>query len=346
MTVHDSSAAAILDGEEGGARVPARTRRILLWHVHGSWTTAFVRGGHTCLLPVTPDRGPDGRGRARTWDWPANAVELAPGEIRDGEPDLVVLQRPHEIDLAERLLGRRLGRDVPAVYVEHNTPRGDVPDTRHPVADRSDIPVVHVTHFNALFWDCGRAPVRVVEHGVPDPGYRFTGEEARAGVVLNEPLRRWRVTGTDLLPALAERAPLDLFGMSVEGVPDRLGLPPSRLRVHEDLPQDAMHDGLARLRAYAHPIRWTSLGLSLIEAMMLGLPAVVLGTTEAYRAVPPEAGAVSTDPGVLAEALRAFVEDRDLALRTGAAARRAALSRYGLTRFLDDWDRVIEEVTS
>ena len=38
--------------------------RILLWHVHGSWTTAFVQGEHEYLVPVTPDRGPDGVGIA------------------------------------------------------------------------------------------------------------------------------------------------------------------------------------------------------------------------------------------------------------------------------------------
>ena len=47
--------------------------RLLIWHVHGSWTTAFVQGPHTYLLPLMPGRGPDGRGRARTWDWPAAA---------------------------------------------------------------------------------------------------------------------------------------------------------------------------------------------------------------------------------------------------------------------------------
>ena len=50
--------------------------RILLWHVHGSWTTSFVQGAHEYLLPVVPDRGPDGRGRAQTWDWPASAIEV------------------------------------------------------------------------------------------------------------------------------------------------------------------------------------------------------------------------------------------------------------------------------
>ena len=58
----------------------------------------------------------------------------------------------------------------------------------------------------------------------------------------------------------------------------------------EDLPQDRLHTELARRRCYLHPIRWTSLGLSLIEAMHLGMPVVALATTEAVEAVPPQAG--------------------------------------------------------
>jgi hypothetical protein len=34
--------------------------RILPWHVHAAWTSSFVRGRHTYLIPVLPDRGPDG----------------------------------------------------------------------------------------------------------------------------------------------------------------------------------------------------------------------------------------------------------------------------------------------
>lgn len=343
MTVHEHTVSLGSEKSVRGARTPARVRRILLWHVHGSWTTAFVASGHTCVLPLTSDRGPDGRGRARTWEWPSNAVEVPTERLRDLDVDLVVLQRPHEIALAEQVLGRAPGKEVPAVYVEHNTPRGGVPETRHPLADRSDVPIVHVTHFNALFWDCGRAPVRVVEHGVPDPGHLYTGERERVAVALNEPLRRMRFTGTDLLPRFAARTPLDLFGMSVEEVPHRLGLPD--VRAYEDLPQASMHAELARRRAYLHPLRWTSLGLSLIEAMMMGLPVAAVGATEAYEAIPPGAGVVSTDPRVLVEALHEFLEDGEHAARTGAAARAAALERYGLSRFLDDWEQVLEEVT-
>ena len=111
--------------------------RILLWHVHGSWTTSLVQGRHEYVLPVTPDRDADGLGRARTWDWPANALELPPAQLRDLELDVVVLQRPHELEtLCEAWTGRRPGRDIPAVYVEHNAPQGRIADMRHPAAYR------------------------------------------------------------------------------------------------------------------------------------------------------------------------------------------------------------------
>jgi glycosyltransferase involved in cell wall biosynthesis len=112
----------------------------------------------------------------------------------------------------------------------------------------------------------------------------------------------------------------------------------------EDLQQDRLHTELARRRCYVHPIRWTSLGLSLIEAMQLGMPVVALATTEAVEAVPPEAGLVSTRVDVLAEAARAFLRDPQAARQAGAAARAYALERFGLQRFLADWDDLLWEV--
>ncbi|MBV9025383.1 MAG: glycosyltransferase [Streptomycetaceae bacterium] len=319
---------------------------ILLWHVHGSWTTAFVQGAHTYLVPVTPDRGPDGLGRARTFDWPPSVVEVPPGRLADAEVDLVVLQRPHEFRLAEQWLGRRPGRDIPAVYLEHNAPHGGVPDTRHPVADREDphLVLVHVTHFNRLFWDNGRIRIEVIEHGIVDPGHRYTGRLPRAAVVVNEPVRRGRTTGTDLLPLLAEAAPLDVFGMRTEGLAAHLDLPEDRCRT-ADLPQARLHAALAERRVYVHPVRWTSLGLSLLEAMHLGMPVVALATTEVVRAVLPGTGVISTRPEVLAEAVRHYLADPSAAAADGARARQAALGAFGLKRFLAEWDRLIEDLT-
>jgi hypothetical protein len=311
--------------------------RILLWHVHGSWTTAFVQGRHEYLVPVLPDRGPDGRGRARTWDWPASVRELPPDELRREPFDAVVLQRPNELALTQRWTSQRPGEDLPAVFVEHNAPEPHPVHSRHPLADRADIPIVHVTHFNRMFWDNGRAPTTVIEHGVVDPGDRYAGELPHAAVVINEPNRRGRMVGTDLMARVANAAPVDLFGMDDGAVPGarRLG----------DLPQAAMHAELARRRVYLHPARWTSLGLSLIEAMHLAMPVVAVAATEAARAVPPEAGLVTNDFDELVRGVRYYVAHAEAAAASGKAARAHALERYGLERFLGEWDRLLEEVT-
>jgi hypothetical protein len=322
------------------ARTGPAPLRVLLWHVHGSWTDAFVRGRHRYLLPVTPDRDGYGRGRLDR-PWPST-VEVPYEALRDTEVDVVVLQRPKELLLAEDWLGRRPGVDVPAAYVEHNTPRGDVPDTRHHLADRGDIPLVHVTGFNRLMWDGGRAPEVVIEHGIPDPGPRYRGDLPRAAVVVNEPVRRWRVAGTDLIPPFVRAGvPVDAFGMGTAGLAGRLGVP---VTDRGDRPLPALHGALARRRCYLHLFRWTSLGLALVEAMHLGLPVVAVGSTEAYEAVPPGAGVVSTDVDRLVRAALDFLTDPALAAETGRRARTAALRRYGLDRFLSDWDRLIEEL--
>jgi hypothetical protein len=276
---------------------------VLIWHVHGAWTTAFVGGPHTYLIPVDAERSADGLGRARTYDWPDSAVELDREQLAEHPVDVVVLQRPCELDgLAERWLGgRRPGRDLPAVYLEHNAPQARIADMRHPAADRDDLVIVQVTHFNDLFWDCGSTPTRVIDHGIPDPGYRYTGELARCAVVINEAGRRGRVTGTDLLPRLNQAAPIDVFGMGAE----QLG--------GVDVPQSVLHDLMARRRVYLHPVRWTSLGLSLIEAMFLGMPVVALATTEVTEAVPADAGVVSTSVERLQQATRELIADPDAA---------------------------------
>jgi hypothetical protein len=320
--------------------------RILMWHVHGSWTTAFVQGHHRYLLPVTPGRDSNGLGRARTWEWPQSAVEVPFEELRNLDFDLILLQRPKELQLAELWTGRRPGRDVPAIYVEHNTPGEGVPYSRHALADQTTIPIVHVTHFNQLFWDSGAAPTDVVEHGVVDPGHLYTGELARAAVVVNDPVRRGRAVGTDLLPTLSRATGLDVFGIKVSPLRDSLRIDPQRLCTYDDLPQSALHCELARRRLYLHLSRWTSLGLSLLEAMHLGMPIVALATTEAVSAVPTEAGVISTSVDELASATRRFVNDPDEAHAVGACARRVALSRYGLGRFLGDWDIRLEALAA
>jgi glycosyltransferase involved in cell wall biosynthesis len=156
--------------------------------------------------------------------------------------------------------------------------------------------------------------------------------------VINEPARRGRVVGADLLAAAAEHVPIDLFGMGTDD------LRSSRVSTF-DLPQERLHDAMARCRLYLHPYRWTSLGLALIEAMLLGLPVAALATTEAVD-LPSEVGVVTNRRDVLLDAIGRWTTDLEDARQVGKHAREVALDRFGLERFLADWDRTLEEWVS
>jgi glycosyltransferase involved in cell wall biosynthesis len=162
--------------------------------------------------------------------------------------------------------------------------------------------------------------------------------------VINEASRRGRVTGTDLLPALSRALPVDLFGIGSEDAAGALRAQGADVAGIGDLPHDQLVAEVARRRVYLHPVRWTSLGLSLLEAMHLGMPVVALATTEVPEAVPPDAGVVSNRLPVLTDALQRLRRDHEEAARLGKAARAAALERFGLDRFLADWDALLAEV--
>ena len=199
---------------------------VLLWHVHGSWTTAFVQGGtRVPRCRCCPTAAPDGRRAA-----------AAPGTGRHGargaaRASCATSRRRRGRAPAARgaRAGRRLARpaprrDLPAVYVEHNAPKAATcrrRATRSPTATTCCSSTSPTS--TPCCWDTGRDPHRAsIEHGIVDPGRRYTGELPRAAVVINEPVRRGRVTGTDLLAGFAEAAPLDVFGIGVDRLAERL----------------------------------------------------------------------------------------------------------------------------
>ena len=223
---------------------------------------------------------------------------------------------------------------LPRVFLEHDPPRGSPTDTQHPFDDPDGL-LVHVTAFNDLMWDNGRTPTRVVEHGVIVPAdVRYTGEIERGLVVVNGLPKRGRRLGADVFEAVRRKVPLDLVGIGSEAVGGlgEIG--------HADLP------GLmARYRFFFNPIRYTSLGLAVCEAMTVGMPIVALATTEMATVVENGvSGYVDTNVDALVERMRDLLENPSDAARLGKGARRTAESRFAIERFARDWSAVLEEV--
>jgi glycosyltransferase involved in cell wall biosynthesis len=313
--------------------------RILLWQVHGAWDSNFLQPEHEYVI------GPEADGSSQLLPNWVDLPNVHAWSADSGRPDVdvVLLQREIELGLAGQV-GLQPGVDIPAVYVEHNAPTGSAATSQHFLADQEAIPIVHVTAFNALMWDSGRASVHVIEHGVPDPQVRATAELPAAAVVINEPVRRGRITGTDLLPLFARSTPVDVFGIDAHLLASHFGNGSLQLTAQSGLTQPEVHAAMARRRVYLHPHRWTSLGLSLIEAMMLGLPVVVAATTAAPTAVAPGCGVVSADMNTLQEAVARFVANPQAALETGAVAREWALRRFSLRTFHQAWNQLLADV--
>ncbi len=308
--------------------------RVLTWHVHGSYLYYLVHAPHDFYLPVRPDRAAGYGGRTGVHQWPDNVHEVPVDEVRDLALDCILFQsRPHYLkDQYEILSG--VQRRLPRVYLEHDPPREHPTDTRHPVDDPSVL-LVHVTHFNQLMWDSGRTPTCVIEHGVVIPeGIRYSGDIARGIVVINGLHWRGRRLGADIFTSMRRRIPLDLVGMEAEQLGGLGEVPHDRLPAFE-----------ARYRFFCNPIRYTSLGLAVCEAMMVGMPIVGLATTEMVTAVENGvSGYLHTDAARLVEGMRELLEDPELARRMGSAARDYARERFSIERFSHDWDQALRLV--
>lgn len=311
-----------------------RRLRVLTWHVHGSYLYYLTQAPHDFYLPVKSDRPEGHGGRSGNFVWGDHVHEVPVEEVRRRQFDVVLFQsrRNWEVDQYETLSPAQ--RRLPRVYLEHDPPRDSPTDTRHPVDDPGVL-LVHVTPFNALMWDAGRTPTRVIEHGViVPPGARYTGELARGIVVVNDLARRGRRLGCDVFQAVRAAVPLDLAGMASSAL-GGLG----------DLPLADLHARLGRYRFFFNPIRYTSLGLAVCEAMMIGLPILGLATTEMSTAVRNGVnGYVDTDPARLVDHMRRLLADPDEARALSDGARRLARARFGIDRFIADWSAVLADV--
>lgn len=312
-----------------------RPLRILTWHVHGNYLYYLSQVPHTFYLPVKEGRPEGYGGRLPGMPWPDNLCDVPAEEVRNLDLDVILYQSQKNYLEDQYEILSEDQRRLPRVHLEHDPPREQPTDTRH-VVDDPNVLLVHVTHFNDLMWDSGRTPTRVVEHGVMvPPDVRYSGELERGLVVVNGLAGRGRRLGADVVARVREEVPLDLVGMGSEKAGGLGEVPHDRLPAFE-----------ARYRFFFNPIRYTSLGLAVCEAMMIGMPIVGLATTEMVTAVENGvSGYVHTDVRYLVERMHELLADPAEARRLGEGARRQARERFRIERFVDDWLDVFRLVT-
>lgn len=312
-----------------------RPLHILTWHTHGSYLYYLSQAPHHFHVLSKPGRPAGYGGRCGDVAWGGNVHDLPASQARHTAFDCIIYQDDPQFFRDQYELLNAGQRALPRIYIEHDPPREHPTDMPHPVDD-PNVVLVHVSHFNRLMWNTGRCPVRVIEHGVVlPPGVRYDGTLDRGLVVINHLAQRGRRLGGDIFADAAAQVPLDLVGMASEQLGGLGEIP------HARLPGFA-----ARYRFLFNPIRYTSLGLAVIEAMLCGMPVVALATTEMSTVIRDGVNGFSdTNPARLIDCMARLLREPALARELGDQARHDAQQRFSIERFAADWDALLREVT-
>jgi len=307
--------------------------KIFTWHIHGSYLYYLSQGNYNIYIPVTKEKNEGYYGRGETFPFGNNVIEVDANEVKNIEFDCILFQnnKNYIIDQYEILSEEQ--RKLPRIYLEHDPPAKHPTDTRHIIND-PEILVVHVTHFNKLMWQNDNCNVKVIDHGITPPQVNYSGELEKGIVVINHLHQRGRKLGADIFEKVSKEIPLDLVGM---GTKEYGGLGEV---LHPQLPSF-----ISKYRFFFNPIRYTSLGLAVLESMMIGIPFVGLATTEYVTVVKNEySGYIHTDVDYLIEKMKALLSDKNLAVRLGEKGKKIADERFNIQRFTKEWQETFEQV--
>ncbi|HEY9697789.1 MAG TPA: glycosyltransferase [Trichocoleus sp.] len=310
--------------------------KILTWHIHGNYLYYLSQVPHEFYLPVKPGKPEGYGGKLGGFAWGENVHDIPAEEVQHQQFDCVLFQSRRNYLEDQYDILSEAQRQLPRLYLEHDPPREQPTDTQH-VVNESDVLLVHVTAFNQLMWDNGKTPTRVVEHGVIVPEQvQYSGQIPRGIVVTNGLRSRGRRLGADIFQSVRQTVPLDLVGMDAESLGGLGEIPHTQLPAFE-----------ANYRFFFHPVRYTSLGLALCEAMMLGLPIVGLATTELATVIQNGvSGYIDTNVDILIDRMQQLIADPVHARQLGVGAKEQARSRFSIQRFIQDWNEAFEQAMS
>jgi glycosyltransferase involved in cell wall biosynthesis len=112
--------------------------------------------------------------------------------------------------------------------------------------------------------------------------------------------------------------------------------------LHPQLP-----DFIKRYRFFFNPIRYTSLGLAVLEAMGIGIPVVGLATTEMVTVIRDGvSGILHTNIPYLITRMKYLLEHPEYARQLGEAGRDEVIRRLNIRRFTEDCERLFHEVVN
>jgi hypothetical protein len=311
--------------------------RVLTWHIHGSYLYYLTQTDCIFYLPYKEGSSEEGYGgRTRSFPWGDNVINVPSEKVKEIEFDCILFQSKKNYLEDQFVILTEEQRALPKIYLEHDPPRESPTNTKH-IVDDQDVLLVHVTYFNELMWNSNRTPTKVIEHGVMvDENVSYSGEIKKGIVVINGIVKRGRRLGLDIFEKVRKEIPLDIVGMGSEEA-GGLG----------EIDNRKLSAFIAQYRFFFNPIRYTSLGLSVCEAMMTGVPIVGLATTEMSTTIRNNySGFIDTNVNALIKKMAMLLDDAEKAKELGQGARKTALRKFNIKRFTNDWLETFKKVNT
>ncbi|MCC7450642.1 MAG: glycosyltransferase family 4 protein [Anaerolineae bacterium] len=307
--------------------------KVFTWHVHGAYLYYLTQANCDFYIPYDPYRSSGYGGKVGADPFGPNLHEIPVDQVKQHNFDVILFQSRQHYEQDQYDIFSQTQLRLPKVYLEHDPPREHPTDTKHVVTDLNTV-LVHCTNFNRLMWDSNGVPTTVIDHGVVEPKARYTGKLNKGIVVINNLQSRGRRLGLDVFEYIRQQVPIDLIGMGSKEI-GGLG----------EIPHNEIPAFVSQYRFFFNPIRYTSLGLAIIEAMMVGLPIVGLATTELVSVITSGVnGYVALDPDELVGKMKALLASPGSARVLGDNARNYALKRFSINRFAREWEALFYAV--
>jgi glycosyltransferase involved in cell wall biosynthesis len=300
---------------------------IFTWHIHGSYLYYISQGNFDIYIPVTRNKEEGYCGRGVTYPFKDNVIELPAEEVKNCRFDCILYQNNKNFTTDQYEILSEGQRALPRIYLEHDPPQLHPTNSIH-IMDDEAVLMVHVTNFNKLMWHNKTTLIKVIDHGVLPTIVPYEGIYDRGIVVINNLYTRGRRLGVDIFERVSNHIPLDLVGMGTAEHGGRGEI------CYTELPAF-----ISKYRFFFNPIRYTSMGLAVCEAMMGGMPVVALATTENVTVINDGlSGFIHTDVDYLINKMQLLLRDKELAVRIGLEGKKVAEKRFNIQRFIEEWE--------
>ena len=308
---------------------------ILSFSTHEGWQSQLAKTGHHFYHVPAPE--------GKMWDTDYRVLPRNICEIKDeqlGQMDGIDVILSQTMSQAEK--GFKIGRqnNIPVVSMMHTLPPDSITKKAKKEIVKQDLSTykVFITKEARNTWGYkgSKLPMSIIEQVVDENEFvGYGGRDRRVLTVSNDFVNRAADTGYHLWKRVLEGVDKDAIHI--------VGKTPGLSQVassFEELVGFYQND-----RVYFNPSTHSTFPMTILEAMSTGMP-VVSTVNEALSefAENGKNGIWSNDPEELKDGIGRLLDNEMLCKKMGNAGREIVVKRFGIKRFIKQWNKIFKEV--